>query len=402
MTPSPRVLRPTPSDPKRWRVRWYDETGRKRQKSFRKRGEADAFRDQLATHINRGLRTSSSKLTVEQLATEWWNGYVDTPHIAKRTATDVHRPALTLRILPYLGQAKVADVDRKTIDGFVAWMGRQGVQPPTIRNTLNALSSMFQRAVEWDYVATNPVRGVRRPKDTPHVREVFEPDDVFTIAAAAKYDRDKAMIVVSAFTGMRPSELWALTWNDVTLDPDPRKCALRVYRQKTKTHTELPMFDPCRLALMWWREIAPTKRGLVFATERGGSILASKSSWHRRQWRPALAYAGLLQCAKCQRPIPGGDDDIAASIGRNPERAGVWGCSCGEREVVGPQLYDLRHTFGSLAALATGDAAQVAEWMGHSDASMLLKRYKHQLDRGRERAIGQMNTLIADWSSTSS
>lgn len=394
MTGRPVILDPPDDDPTLRRVRWVDELGCKRQRSFRRLGEAKAFRDQLAAKIDRGLKTNIAKLTVGELMNQWWDDYATGPHISEATRTRMYAPATRNWIAPRLSRALVAQVDRKTIDGFVSWMSREGAQPPTIRATLTTLSSIFQRAVEWDLIGVNPVRGTRRPAEIVEERKAYEPTEVYAIAAGMRLDRDRAMTVFDAFTGLRQAEVWGLSWKTIGKDE------FTVYRPKLKRWDTVPLFEPARLALDWWREITPYPDGLIFPSSTGSSLTHQQSAWGRRFWRPGTVVAGMASCGSCGTALPASvevAERVALQVDTKTRKR--WACPvCTSRSVTGPEFHELRHTFGSLAVYATGDLVQAAKWMGHSDTKMLSKRYKHQLERGRERAVQQVNDLLAEWS----
>lgn len=433
----PTILEPAAGDPYRYRVRYFDHVGRQRQRTFRgvdERGarsakrDAQAFVDELIGKSQRGLRTHSSRMLVEDLFDEWWEHYVDSPTIAPGTANGSYGPACEHRILPYMGQAEIGSVDRKTVQAFVAWMSRQGVGPQTIANTLAALSSMFARAIEWDYVAVNPVHGVKRPKVADPERRAYEPHEVYALAAGMRFDRDRAMVVFAAFSGLRKGDVYSLEWRNIDTGPlelpDDYEPSMRVWRQKSQAWTDVPLLEPARLALLWWRAVTPYPDGLVFTSSKGTSLAKQASAWYRRCWRPGCAAAGMLRCAnaRCGAAVPATEDaarriavdpkrgaeNLAAwrakvargERPRGPEPIEPWACEkCGEHDVVGPVFHELRHSFASIAVAATGDASQVAEWGGWSGTQMLERRYKKQLQRGRRRAVAMVNELVADWSS---
>jgi len=381
-------------------VRWVDPaTGAPKQLTFHRKGEAVKFRDQLVERMSRGLSTSASKLTVEQLADEWWDAYATGPTISENTRTGQFIPALKLRILPLIGRAQIGLVDRKAIDAFIAAMSRKGVQPPTIRATLNTLSSMFQRAVEWNYVATNPVHGVRRPKEDTREGIAYDPAEVMELATAMRFERDEAMVLFAAYCGLRQDEVWSLKWRDVDLG----KSEVRAYRSKVSKWVSVPLLEPAWWALALWQQRTsfPERGAFVFPSEKGTSLASQQSGWLARCWRPACARAGRLHCAECAEPV---DLDVVLKAAPFTKHGPKLACpSCGNAVERGrhaftqPKFHDLRHTFGSIATAATGDIVQVAEWMGHADASMLMRRYKHQLGRSRERAVGQVNALLREW-----
>ena len=48
--------------------------------------------------------------------------------------------------------------------------------------------------------------------------------------------------------------------------------------------------------------------------------------------------------------------------------------------------YDMRHSFCTMCRDAGIDPKVLAEWMGHSDMSMIMKIYDHVTDERREKA----------------
>lgn len=432
-TKRPTILEPPSKDPTLVRVRWYDHVGRKRQQSFRaddpsersmRRAmrSAEEFRDELVRKLGRGDRTTSEKLTVDEFFDEWWESVVDSPKIAASTANGSYGPAFEHRILPYMGTATLASIDAETIDKFVAWMGRRDVGPQTMRNTVTALSSMLQTAVKWRRIPFNPCHGVELPAVPDADRRAYDLETIYDIAAAMRFDRDRALVVVAAWIGQRKTDVYELRWEHVDVDAG----TLRVYRRKPKKWDTIPLFEPARLALEWWREVAPfTAPGdPVFSSERGTPLSKQASGWYRRYWRPACARVGLVRCASaaCRRVV---DADQADRLALDPTRGRAnlarwesrmraaargerarpsgprpiepWACpECGEQSVVGPVFHELRHSFGSHAAYATGDLGQVARWGGWSSTKMLERRYMHELEAGRSRATQAMNDLARD------
>lgn len=426
----PTIIEPPKNDPGKFRVRWYDHVGRKRQRTFRAIDDSDRelrralraaeeYRDQLVTKLRTGERTTATKLTVDEFFDEWWDAVVLSPKIATSTANGSYGPAFEHRILPYMGRATLGSIDAETIDKFVAWMSRRGVGQQTIKNTITALSSMLQTAVKWRRIPFNPCHGVELPAVPDADRRAYDLDTVYDIAAAMRLDRDRALVVVAAWIGQRKTDVYEIRWEHVDLDAR----TVRVYRKKPKKWDTVPLFDPAWRALVWWRQIAPfaAPGDYVFTSERGTSLARQASGWYRRMWRPACARVGLVQCAACRRVVPAADAErlaldpersdaavrrwdartAAAARGEGrrptgPRPLAAWRCECGDRDVVGPVFHELRHTFGSHAAYATGDLAQVARWGGWSSTKMLERRYNHELAAGRSQAIERMNELDRD------
>lgn len=98
----------------------------------------------------------------------------------------------------------------------------RGVQGSTIRRKLAALSSLFEYLCERNAVTSNPVKGVKRPKvesyegKTPAIgdhqaRQLLDAPNAETL----KGKRDRAILSVFLYHGLRREELCLLKVNDV-------------------------------------------------------------------------------------------------------------------------------------------------------------------------------------------
>lgn len=128
------------------------------------------------------------------------------------------------------------------------------------------LADMFNRALEDDFVLKSPLKGVRlsinKPENEPRVLNEDEQIDFFEACAGTWYDN---AFVVAVNTGLRPGELFALTWDDVDLQnkminvdktllyakfDDDEKKTFHIGDPKTSTSTrKIPINSICEKAL---------------------------------------------------------------------------------------------------------------------------------------------------------
>lgn len=437
----PIILDPPAGDPYLHRVRWYDHVGRKRQASFRgtdertskaARKRAQAKVDEIVGKMQRGERTTAGRVTVDEFFDEWWP--IACAKLSASTANGSYGPAFEHRILPYMGQAKVASIDGETLDKFIAWMARLPVSPQTQRNTITALSAMLKTAVKWKRIPYNPCLGVFEEITVPDAdRRALTVDEMADVAAGMRLDRDKALVWFAGWFGRRKDDIYQLTWRNVDTGPlelpDGYEPTIRVWQKKLQRWDEVPLLEPARLALLWWREITPHPEPSrpVFASSVGTSLSKQASAWYRREWVPGCARAGLLECeaAACRAPVAT-DEDTARRLAVDPKRgranlaewerrhaahaAGAapkprgprpiepWSCpACGCETTTGPVFHELRHTFGSNVSAATGDLAMTADLGGWSSTKMLERRYRHRVTKGQREAVDRVNDAARRW-----
>jgi integrase len=222
----------------------------------------------------------------------------------------------------------------------------RGLANRTVNKYLVALHGIFQRARKVHALPANPMTLVeKRPNRRPAHIEVYSREEVMALVRAAVSERDAAIYLTAAFTGLRMGELLALRWRDVDFELH----AVHVRRSFTGGEEDTPKSGRERtvplaeevaraLAGLTRREHFISDDDLIFCGAQGGYLMPSRL---RELYRQAIKDAGL-------------------------------------REL---RFHDLRHTFGT-HAIRTADSREVMEWMGHQDlkTTQIYLSYKPQRD----------------------
>jgi integrase len=195
----------------------------------------------------------------------------------------------------------------------------------------------------------NPAAEVERPRLSRAANiDVFSGEEVLALVRAAASERDAAIYLAAAFTGLRQGELLALRWRDV----DFELALIRVRGNfthgregspKSGRERAVPMMAEVAqmLARLSQREHFTAPADLVFCSETGGHL----SPKHLvARYRQALDRAELRRL----------------------------------------RFHDLRHTFGT-HAIRAADPREVMEWMGHADlkTTQVYLAYKPKADAAR-------------------
>jgi integrase len=145
---------------------------------------------------------------------------------------------------------------------FEQWKSRNGYilfywRPPQRRKLKGVLSLLYNHAIRYEWFTFNPISRVRtsqkrlRDKDTP---------DEFQQLVQQLSVRDRAMVLLIGSTGLRKSEMIALTWSDLnirTMEVNVLRSCVRNRIGKTKTessHRPVPVHPLVLSALLEWRE----------------------------------------------------------------------------------------------------------------------------------------------------
>jgi integrase len=307
--------------------------GTQYRRRFRTRKEADAYELEVKTREARrknGLAPHREEITYGKLVEEFLAQF------------DARSRAWKAEMLGYstrrFGAVLVRDLRP---DQVGIWLHGLTLAPKTKKHILDSMRQVLTAGVEWGYLAVNPARksAVRGPKQVePDVRPFRSWSEVETLAACA--GRYEQLIVFACATGLRPQEWIALRWEDVDLAGrvlSVNKVCVDgvVYADQGKSDGA---FRTVALQPRASDALASLPRPirndrLIFPSPRGGLI--NLDNWRARQWADAIAASSL-------EPRP---------------------------------LYQMRHTYASLALEAGADIYWISDQMGHKDIRVTLKHY---------------------------
>lgn len=324
---------------KPWRVDWVEE-GRRQTRRFPTRDEARRFRGDLET----GRATfDTGRVTLAEYLERWWReNAVGWQGVTRRERAQ----RIDRLIVPHIGHLKLEKVTRPRVRRWRAQLVEEGATLYATDRALQVLSAALGRAVDDDLIRENPCKGIGRLHKPVNRRRAATVTEVEAIRAAMRHPRDRVMVSLMAYAGLRPSEMRALRWEDVTEKVIVVRSALSSdgVEKRTKTGGErtVPVVAPVAddLAALYDGAERPTA-GLV------APFHADHRNWTTRVWRPARKRAGV---------------DVPP--------------------------YSLRHTFASLLIAEGRNAWQVAHLMGHANPKMVQDTYGHlfagmELDKAR-------------------
>ena len=319
-----------------WRVRWRDERGVERSKTFDKLGDARAYEGKLRTLKRTGALADldAGTETLAEFVEEWWRVYAG-PNLERATL----RAYATLwngHALPRLGAIPLRELTPQTIAHFRADLEQAGVGVEAIRKSMTMLQGVLQRAVEWGRVPSNAVKMTRKPpKQLRPAVEAIPPERIEVMRALLLEPgrlRDAALVSVLAYAGLRPQEALALEWRHVRertllVERALSDGELKVLKNRRQPRT-VTLLAPLREDLAAWHAIAPSG-GPVFPSGSGGFWRASDwRNWRKRIYRPVAEAVGIdgarpyaLRHAFASLLIHEGRlsvVEIAAQLGHNP------------------------------------------------------------------------------------
>lgn len=238
-----------------------------------------------------------------------------------------------------VGKYPIVSIKYEHIVGIMEDLQKQDVKPVTVRGRM----SVFRTVLRWcaDNGFCDPIRFPKLPP--AHYEKVIPPtpEELSALMAVAA-PHIVRVIVLGSQCGVRvgPSEMLRMKWTDI----DIHQRVIHVHSAKKNPNSE-------------WRDV-PIRTSLV-------PVFSA--------WKDADAAAGTDWVVHVNgRPI----SSIKNAWRETLRRAGV------VRRI---RPYDLRHAFATEAIAAGVDIGTVANLMGHSSPTMLLKHYQFVMD-GQKRA----------------
>ena len=219
-----------------------------------------------------------------------------------------------------------------------------------MRKVAGMLQGVLQRAVEWERIAQNPMRVAHKPK--ARRRLVIRPiapvqvEQLRHHLLAERRLRCATLVSVLAYSGLRPGEALALTWDRVgerTIAVTGASSMGRLKGTKTGAERTVRLLSPLAQDLAEWRlaQGRPEPGTIVFPGESSDGTL-TEGQWNR--WTQ-----GTFRAAKLAAGLPTA------------------------------RAYDLHHSFVSLLIHEGQSILEVARQAGHSPQTC-LRDYGHLFD----------------------
>ena len=334
--------------PGRFRVRWYDPSGKLKTLTFAKKVQAEDKRTEILGSLDNGNYRDPGvgRTKLAEVAESWYDSKID----LWRSTRPHYRGVLDFYVLPRWGTTAIARVEHEDI---VKWLGSimadsvaagKPHSPATIRKIYVVLKGVLDYAVKTRKIATNPAVGVPLPRYTPAEHVYLDNLQVEKLAdSCAEY---RVLVLFLAHTGVRWGEAtavqisqvdlkarrvriaqtWAYAWGKLYLEPS------------TKNHERRSV--PIPSFLVPELEELMRERGagdLLFTAPKDGTLRLG--NFTRRHFKAAIETAGLID------------------MGITPHK--------------------LRHTAASLAIASGADVKVVQTMLGHKTATLTLDTYGH-------------------------
>ncbi|MBN9623077.1 MAG: site-specific integrase [Actinobacteria bacterium] len=309
------------------------------------------------------IELPTDEQTFHEFAESWFEA--GRQEWSERTIRD-YQQTLELHVLPFFGEMRLGEITIETVDRFrTKKLSEKKLAAAQNNKCIKRVSQILGVAEEYDIVPRNVARGKKRKAKEPAVRKTWiEPEQVMTLIEESK-PFIKPVVAVLLGTGLRPGELVALDWGDVSLG----SATITVGRAKTDTGSYREIDLPAGVVEIlgeWWGKSEQIRA--EWKREHGGEepLFLTKVEGGR--------YSGQLRRQT--------EANVSRRLKTSIKRANV---KLGERGIdpisdkVTP--YSCRRTYASIRAALGDDPLYVSEQMGHKDVRFTLNVYSRAVKR---------------------
>jgi integrase len=353
--------------PKPWLVRWRDEDGAQRKKSFARKVDADRFRAEVEHRLNTGtyVDPKAGKVTFRQYAEEW---RLSQPNRANTIARK--KSQLTKHVYPVIGHRPMAAIRASAIQALVTELP---LAASSARGVYRTVRAVFRSAAADRVIPHDPCVKIRLPELAHEEIVPLTPAQVAAMAAAVQ-SRYRGLVEFDAGTGLRQGEIFGL-----------EVAALDLERRTVKVYQQIQVAEGGGTV------VCPLKGGkAAYRTIPLGDTMTEVVTAHLAEFPPVevevLDITGPKPVRRPARFVFA--DDEGRALNRNDFNETVWRRA---RSAVGlPDVtqHDLRHFYASLLINAGLNPKVVAARLGHADVARTLNTYSHlwpgDEDRSRE------------------
>lgn len=372
-----------------WQADYIDANGKRQRPTFRLKKEAEAFLLKARAEVRDGVHVPDTETITIEEAGRLWIKSGEAAGLERGTIVQ-RRQHLELHIIPFIGSIRLNKGTVPWVRTFQEKLREEGRSPAMVKRVTVSLGSIFADAQDRGLTIRNPVHERSRSRSSTRSTEsrakarlqigvdIPAPQEIKAFLAAAA-GRWRPLLMTAVFTGMRSSELRAVTWAAVDLDAKVIHVRERadafndVGRPKSEAGDRtIPIPPIVANTLREWQLVCPRRdtgrkndQGqpikelhLVFPNGRGN--IENKGNISKRGLIPTMIAAGVT--------VPTGEVDEDG----NPILAAKYS-----------GMHALRHFYASWCINPVSAGGQglspkvVQERMGHSTIGMTMDTYGH-------------------------
>lgn len=215
---------------------------------FRTKKEAEIACNLVITELEEGAYIKETNITFEEFADQWLQDYEDEGKV--KAGTIRIRKHQIGRLKPYFAKLKLKNITGKQYKDALLDLKKSGLAFNTLDGIHTAGRMVFTAAFTQYLIKRDPTYKVSAPKDRATVEQLekekgevkyLEKEELALFLQTAKekgLDKDYAVFMLLAYTGMRVGEALALKWKDI----DFEEGTVRIYKTLYNPNNNIPEY----------------------------------------------------------------------------------------------------------------------------------------------------------------
>jgi integrase len=197
-----------------YRARIYHRGRYVSSRTFSRKRDAQEWESRQVESLRKGLWTdpAAGDRSVRQWCEAWLAGQP-----ARQPSTERKiRGVVAKQISTTFGRRPLISVRPSEVQLWAAEISRKQ-SPATARHSLGVLRRVFDYAIRDGAIHRNPAAGIRLPKVQGNEPKPLTHLQLWQLAGSMLTIRDRILILIAGYTGLRWGELAALRWSDIDL-----------------------------------------------------------------------------------------------------------------------------------------------------------------------------------------
>lgn len=318
--------------------------------------EADRKLALFVAEVEKGNYNNQSTITFTEMAQMFLDKY------AKNNLSDTtvinYKCQLNKYILDDIGTYKLSKLKKLHIQDFANKLYEEyNLSSKTIKNYINLISSILEKAIEWGYINTNIASNINIPKNynkPKKEQEIYNNKEIKLLFKALENEEEpfKTMVYISFYTGARRGEVLALRWKDI----DFKNNIIHIVQNKIRKvdGTKIKETKNKRSRSFVAPQVLMTKIKEIYNNQNKNNMLFDYyPATYTRMWQEFIQRNNLKYIT----------------------------------------LHDLRHTNGSILASKGVDIVTIAKRLGHLPATASAY-YLHAVSEEDKKASKKLDNLF--------
>ena len=345
----------------RYKVRYRDPSGREHSETKTRRVDAERRKSEIELEMAVGSWRDPRRGDV--LLHVWVEEWLPTRHDLRATTRARLETTMAHQVLPRFGATALRRITNSDVRRWVAEMLSSGLSAATTRKAVFGLRQTLEAAIADGRLSHNAAAAVPLPPERQKPPRYLSQPQVERLVAEIPV-RDRALVLVGAYAGLRWGEAAGLRRRDV----DALRSRIRVCGTAVQLHGQVTLDNepkttrskrtvPLARSIMRRVEqhldeyVEPSPDSLVFTAPGGGPLYRA---WGQKVLEPAVRRAGLE----------------------------------------GITFHGLRHSFVAIMVAAGCNVREVSEWAGHNSVAFTLTRYGGLFEDDTDAAVDRLDALL--------